>query len=71
MAATSFVYLLHLFTKGKPKPSKLVFIGALHEEDMLEEEKRREEKRREEKRREEKRREEKRREEKRREERDI
>ena len=27
---TSFIYLLHLFTQGKPKQLTLVFIGALH-----------------------------------------
>ena len=26
----SFIYLLHLFTQGKPKQLTLVFIGALH-----------------------------------------
>ena len=25
-----FIYLLHLFTQGKPKQLTLVFIGALH-----------------------------------------
>ena len=25
-----FIYLLHLFTQGKPKQSTLIFIGALH-----------------------------------------
>ena len=25
-----FIYLLHLFTQGKPKQFKLVFVGALH-----------------------------------------
>ena len=26
-----FIYLLHLFTQGKPKQLTLVFIGALHD----------------------------------------
>ena len=30
IVAILFIYLLHLFTQGKPKQLTLVFIGALH-----------------------------------------